>query len=133
MENTAIAFINAMGDLGAGYLFAIGIVCIIAFVAIKSLPMVDNWQQQRIGIEIKREERKCQEELSREQRDRERSEMEGRWLNQYESATRVQEQTNIVMEGVREQMHVLNATLDDSKRRSGEMAHKVDEIHSKVC
>ena len=79
-----------------------------------------------------REERKAKEEERLAQRDIERSQMEGRWLAQYERATAVQEQTNMVIEGMREQTHVLNTTLNDSKDRSRGMADKVDEIHEVV-
>lgn len=139
MENAAVAFIEAMGNLGAGYLFAIGIICVLAYVVIKAMPMINDWQLKRIEIEQQREERKAREELSREQRDRERSELEGRWLTQYAHATSVQEQTNsiiqqtnAVVEGVSKQMDALSSALEDSKNRSHEMSLQVAEIHESV-
>lgn len=132
MDQAAATFAETMGHLGEGYLFVIGILIILAFVVIKAMPMVSEWQTKRIDIESKREERKSEEVKARAQRDQERSIMEGRWLEQYEHATKVQEQTNIVVEGVREQMLILNQTLDDSKSRSHQMSTKVDEIHHEV-
>jgi membrane-associated HD superfamily phosphohydrolase len=132
MEQAAASFAESIGHLGEGYLFTIGIIVILAFVAVKAMPMIADGQAKRIEIEAKREERKAEEVKTRAQRDRERSEMEGRWLTQYEHATRVQEQTNMVIEGVREQMMMLNQALDDSKSRSHEMAEQVQEIHQEV-
>lgn len=129
-------FLNALGEslahAGPEYVTALGLVAIAAWVVSKALPLYAGHQDKRLGLEQQREVRKAAEERSREQRDRERSEMEGRWLTQYEHATQVQEQTNAVMEGVRAQMDMLNNTLQDSKQRSSEMAREVKEIHNAV-
>ena len=129
-------FLSAMGQslahAGPEYVTALGLVAIGAWVVSKALPLYAGHQDKRLGLEEQRKRRKAAEERSREQRDRERSEMEGRWLTQYEHATQVQEQTNAVMEGVRAQMDTLNTTLQDSKKRSSEMAREVKEIHSAV-
>ena len=129
-------FLSAMGQslahAGPEYVTALGLVAIGAWVVSKALPLYAGHQDKRLGLEEQRERRKAAEERSREQRDRERSEMEGRWLTQYERATQVQEQTNAVMEGVRAQMDTLNTTLNDSKKRSSEMAREVKEIHNAV-
>ncbi len=129
-------FLSAMGQslahAGPEYVTALGLVAIGAWVVSKALPLYAGHQDKRLGLEEQRERRKAAEERSREQRDRERSEMEGRWLTQYEHATQVQEQTNAVMEGVRAQMDTLNTTLQDSKKRSSEMAREVKEIHNAV-
>ena len=129
-------FLSAMGQslahAGPEYVTALGLVAIGAWVVSKALPLYAGHQDKRLGLEEQRERRKAAEERSREQRDRERSEMEGRWLTQYEHATQVQEQTNAVMEGVRAQMDTLNTTLQDSKKRSSEMARGVKEIHNAV-
>lgn len=129
-------FLNALGQslahAGPEYVTALGLVAIGAWVVAKALLLYASHQDKRLGLEEQREKRKAAEERSREQRDRERSEMEGRWLTQYERATQVQEQTNAVMEGVRAQMDTLNTTLNDSKKRSSEMAREVNEIHRAV-
>lgn len=125
------------------WLPAIGMTAVIAFAAVKLVPVMtsaiesrearhERESKARIEVEAKREERKSQEELAREQRDRERSQAEGRWLAQYEHATKVQEQTNTIMEGVRQQMSIMNAAMTDSKDRSREMAGKVDRIYDEV-
>lgn len=125
------------------WLPAMGIMIVLVYGSIKIVPAVvraidqrdarhERETQARIKIESQREERKSKEEQSRQQRDRERSENEGRWLSQYEHATTVQEQTNVVIEGVREQMRILNLSLNESKERSQDTAKKVDEIHRKV-
>lgn len=139
VEQAAVSFVEALGNLGEGFLFAIWILVIVSGVAIKAMPMIDGWQNRRIDIEEKREKRKADESEARAQRDRERSEMEGRWLSQYEHATDVQEQSNVVIEGMREQTMLLNQTLNDSKSRSKQMAQTVQdasqliqEIHQEV-
>ena len=132
MEEFLDAIAQSLAHAGPEYVTALGLVAIGAWVVAKALPLYASHQDKRLGIEQQRERRKADEERSREQRDRERSEMEGRWLTQYEHATHVQEQTNAVMEGVRAQMDTLNATLQDSKQRSYEMAREVREIHDVV-
>lgn len=141
MESTA--FIEAMSNLGEGLLFTLGVLMILAFVAVKAIPIYQTRSEAKSAIERSRmeneaeiarmrEERKAREEEQRAQRDIERSEMEGRWLAQYEHATKVQEQSNTVVEGLREQTTILITTLTDSKERSHDMAIKVDEIHKEV-
>ena len=132
MDEFLDAIAQSLAHAGPEYVTALGLVAIGAWVVAKALPLYASHQDKRLGIEQQRERRKADEERSREQRDRERSEMEGRWLTQYEHATHVQEQTNAVMEGVRAQMDTLNATLQDSKQRSSEMAREVREIHDVV-
>ncbi len=132
MDEFLDAIAQSLAHAGPEYVTALGLVAIGAWVVARALPLYAGHQDKRLGIEQQREDRKAAEEASREQRDRERSEMEGRWLTQYEHATHVQEQTNAVMEGVRAQMDTLNATLQDSKQRSSEMAREVREIHDVV-
>ena len=132
MDEFLDAIAQSLAHAGPEYVTALGLVAIGAWVVARALPLYAGHQDKRLGIEQQREDRKAAEEASREQRDRERSEMEGRWLTQYEHATHVQEQTNAVMEGVRAQMDTLNATLQDSKQRSSERAREVREIHDVV-
>ena len=132
MDEFLDAIAQSLAHAGPEYVTALGLVAIGAWVVAKALPLYASHQDKRLGIEQQREQRKAAEEASREQRDRERSEMEGRWLTQYEYATHVQEQTNAVMEGVRAQMNTLNVTLQDSKSRSADMAREVREIHEVV-
>ena len=132
MDDFMASLGQSLAHAGPEYVTALGLVAIGAWVVSKALPLYAGHQDKRLGLEEQRERRKAAEERSREQRDRERSEMEGRWLTQYEHATQVQEQTNAVMEGVRAQMDTLNTTLQDSKKRSSEMAREVKEIHNAV-
>lgn len=127
------SFFQALGEsiAGAGpeYVTALGMLAIVAWVLKQAIPLYADHMNQKLEIDRDRERRKAAEEASRERRDRERSEMEGRWLSQYEKATQVQEQTNRVVEGVRAQMEVLNANLYDSKERSRQMSEEVHELH----
>lgn len=142
MESST-AFLNAMSSLGEGLLFTLGVLAILAYVAIKAIPIFQaraeaKSETERIRMENEaavarmREERKAQEEDRLAQRDVERSQTEGRWIAQNERWLVLQEQTNTVIEGVREQMQLNNALLEESKSRSHEMAIQVAEIHHEV-
>ena len=74
-----------------------------------------------------------------DQRDKERSVNEGRWIEQYEHANAVQEQTNealstlrTAVDGMRTSMDTTNMLLQQSKDRSKEMGAKIDAIHNVV-
>lgn len=129
MDDFFAAVGQSVAHAGPEYVTAVGVLAIAAWVASKAMPLYASYKDKRLDIERERERRKAAEEDNRERRDRERSEMEGRWLEQYEHSTLVQEQTNAVIEGIRAQMAVLDATLADSKDRSREMARQVSEIH----
>lgn len=142
MESST-AFLDAMSNLGEGLLFTLGVLAILAYVAIKAIPIFQaraeaKSETERIRMENEaavarmREERKAQEEDRLAQRDVERSQTEGRWIAQNERWLVLQEQTNTVIEGVREQMQLNNALLEESKSRSHEMAIQVAEIHHEV-
>ena len=96
----------------------------------KLVPLYASHEDKRLDIEREREARKAKDAERRDVYERDRAKLEGRWLEQYERATTVQEQTNAVMGDVAAQMTVLNATLADSKTRSREMASEVHEIHA---
>lgn len=142
MESST-AFLDAMSSLGEGLLFTLGVISILAFVAVKAIPIYQSRLENKSAVERERmeheaeiakmrEERKAKEEDRLAQRDLERSQTEGRWLAQNERWLALQEQTNTVVEGVREQMQINNALLEESKTGSHAMAVQVSEIHHKV-
>ena len=129
MEEISRGVGTALSHAGPEWVTAIGIVLILAWAARQALPGYDSRANQRLQMELDREKRKAQESVDRAERERDNSRLQGRWLEQYEHATQVQEQTNAVMHEVSTQMNVLNATLSDSKQRSREMAVEMHEMH----
>ncbi len=90
-------------------------------------------QNQRKGeLDLKREERKQTEVDERAQRDRERSQMEGRIAAQMERSNTLIEGMKTLMESVVASNDVLHADLVHSQARSQGMAEKVDHICDRV-
>lgn len=90
-------------------------------------------QNQRKGeLDLKREERKQAEVDERTQRDRERSQMEGRIAAQMERSNTLIEGMKTLMESVVASNDVLHADLVHSQARSQGMAEKVDHICDRV-
>ena len=90
-------------------------------------------QNQRKGeLDLKREERKQAEVDERAQRDRERSQMEGRIAAQMERSNTLIEGMKTLMESVLASNDVLHADLVNSQSRSQGMAQKVDHICDRV-
>lgn len=90
-------------------------------------------QNQRKGeLDLKREERKQAEVDERAQRDRERSQMEGRIAAQMERSNTLIEGMKTLMESVVASNDVLHADLVNSQARSQCMAEMVDHIYDRV-
>lgn len=83
-------------------------------------------------LDLKREERKQAEVDERAQRDRERSQMEGRIAAQMERSNTLIEGMKTLMESVVASNDVLHADLVHSQARSQGMAEKVDHICDRV-
>ena len=103
------------------------------------LPYIDRRQsmaekeaESRMALAVERERRKAQESADRVERDREMTRMQGQWLEQYDRANRAQEQSNVVTEGIRAEMQLLNAALADSKDNSRKMSDKLDAVAAEV-
>lgn len=90
-------------------------------------------QNQRKGeLDLKREERKQAEVDERAQRDRERSQMEGRIAAQMERSNTLIEGMKTLMESVVTSNDVLHADLVHSQARSQGMAEQVSHIRDRV-
>ena len=90
-------------------------------------------QNQRKGeLDLKREERKQAEVDERAQRDRERSQMEGRIAAQMERSNTLIESMKTLMESVVTSNEVLHADLANSQARSQGMAAQVEHIKDRV-
>ena len=88
--------------------------------------------ERKANIDLKREERKQAEVDERAQRDRERSQMEGRIAAQMERSNSLMEAMKTLMESVVASNDVLHADLVHSQTRSQGMAEKVDHIYDRV-
>lgn len=88
--------------------------------------------ERKSALDIKREERKQDEVKERAQRDRERSEMEGRIAAQMERSNSLMEAMKTLMESVAASNDVLHSDLINSQARSQGMAQKVDHICDRV-
>lgn len=90
-------------------------------------------QNQRKGeLDLKREERKQAEVDERAQRDRERSQMEGRIAAQMERSNTLIEGMKTLMESVVTSNEVLHNDLAHSQARSQGMAEQVSHIRDRV-
>lgn len=88
--------------------------------------------ERKANLDLKREERKQAEVDERAQRDRERSQMEGRIAAQMERSNSLMEAMKTLMESVVASNDVLHADLVNSQSRSQGMAQKVDHICDRV-
>lgn len=109
------------------------LLALIAFYFGKQFLEEYKLQNERKGaLDIKREERKQDEVKERAQRDRERSEMEGRIAAQMERSNSLMEAMKTLMESVVASNDVLHSDLVHSQARSQGMAQKVDHICDRV-
>lgn len=83
-------------------------------------------------LDLKREERKQAEVDERAQRDRERSQMEGRIAAQMERSNSLMEAMKTLMESVVASNDVLHNDLVHSQARSQDMAEQVSHIRDRV-
>ena len=88
--------------------------------------------ERKSALDIKREERKQDEVKERAQRDRERSEMEGRIAAQMERSNTLIEGMKTLMESVIASNEVLHNDITNIQARSQGMAQKVDHICDRV-
>ena len=88
--------------------------------------------ERKANLDLKREERKQAEVDERAQRDRERSQMEGRIAAQMERSNTLIEGMKTLMESVVTSNEVLHNDLAHSQARSQGMSEKVDHICDRV-
>lgn len=117
---------------GPGWLTGV-LLALIAFYFGKQFLEELKAQNKRKGeIDLKREERKQAEVDERAQRDRERSQMDGRIAAQMERSNALMEAMKTLMESVVASNEVLHSDLANSQARSQGMAAKVDHICDRV-
>jgi hypothetical protein len=117
---------------GPGWLGGAVLVLIAFYFGRQFLDEYKVQNERKANIDLKREERKQTEVDERAQRDRERSQMEGRIAAQMERSNSLMEAMKTLMESVVASNDVLHADLVHSQTRSQDMAQKVDHICDRV-
>lgn len=117
---------------GPGWLGGAALVLIAFYFGRQFLDEYKVQNERKANIDLKREERKQAEVDERAQRDRERSQMEGRIAAQMERSNSLMEEMKTLMESVVASNDVLHADLVHSQTRSQGMAQKVDHICDRV-
>lgn len=117
---------------GPGWLGGAALVLISFYFGRQFLDEYKVQNERKANIDLKREERKQAEVDERAQRDRERSQMEGRIAAQMERSNSLMEAMKTLMESVVASNDVLHADLVHSQTRSQGMAQKVDHICDRV-
>lgn len=147
MESAAEQAVHEVAAFGPEWLLVFFVIIVVTILLIAFIPLIKSYVEKKMELdqqevdarnarEDERERRKNDELAAREQRDRERSEVEGRWATQYERAIAAQEKSNVVMTAISNQLEVMNTQLMDSKTNSKSMGEtlarmdrKVEEIH----
>ena len=117
---------------GPGWLGGAALVLIAFYFGRQFLDEYKRQNQRKGELDLKREERKQAEVDERAQRDRERSQMEGRIAVQMERSNSLMEAMKTLMESVMASNEVLHSDLAHSQARSQGMAQKVDHICDRV-
>lgn len=117
---------------GPGWLGGAALALIAFYFGRQFLDEYKRQNERKANIDIKREERKQAEVDERAQRDRERSQMEGRIAAQMERSNTLIDGMKTLMESVVTSNEVLHADLAHSQARSQGMAEKVDHICDRV-
>lgn len=117
---------------GPGWLGGAALVLIAFYFGRQFLDEYKRQNERKAGIDLKREERKQDEVKERAQRDRKRSQMEGRIAAQMERSNSLMEAMKTLMESVVASNNVLHADLVNSQSRSQGMVQKVDHICDRV-
>lgn len=117
---------------GPGSLFGALLVLVVLYFGKQFLEEFKAQNERKANIDMKRETRKQDEVNERAQRDRERSQMEGRIAAQMERSNTLIEGMKTLMESVVTSNEVLHADLVNSQARSQGMAAQVEHIRDRV-
>jgi len=117
---------------GPGWLGGAALVLIAFYFGRQFLDEYKVQNERKANIDLRREERKQAEVDERAQRDRERSQMEGRIAAQMERSNSLMEAMKTLMESVVASNDVLHADLVNSQARSQGMAEQVSHIRDRV-
>lgn len=132
MEEAVVHAVDGLAGTGPEWLFAIGVLLILAGVTVKAVPMVRDYKLKQLEIAQEREKRKADEARMRDERDRENTAISARQVD-------AQERSTAAMNAMTAQMAVMDSRLEASQHRSrqmgeqlDDMAGKVDEIHHEI-
>lgn len=117
---------------GPGWLGGAALVLIAFYFGRQFLAEYKVQNERKANIDLKREERKQAEVDERAQRDRERSQMEGRIAAQMERSNSLMEAMKTLMESVVASNDVLHNDLVHSQARSQGMAEQVSHIRDRM-
>lgn len=117
---------------GPGWLVGVLLALMGFYFGQKLLEEYKAQNERKSELDTRREERKREEVAERAQRDRERSQMEGRIAAQMERSNSLMEAMKTLMESVVASNEVLHSDLAHSQERSQGMAQKVDHICDRV-
>ena len=124
--------LEVFAPYGPGSLFGALLVLVVLYFGKQFLEEFKAQNERKANIDMKREERKQDEASERAQRDRERSQMEGRIAAQMERSNTLVEGMKTLMESVVTSNEVLHADLVNSQARSQGMAAQVEHIRDRV-
>ena len=117
---------------GPGWLGGAALVLTAFYFGRQFLAEYKVQNERKASLDLKREERKQAEVDERAQRDRERSQMEGRIAAQMERSNSLMEAMKTLMESVVASNDVLHNDLVHSQARSQGMAEQVSHIRDRV-
>ena len=124
--------LSLFAPYGPGWLGGVLLGLIAFYFGRQFLDEYKAQNERKANLDIKREERKQAEVDERAQRDRERSQMEGRIAAQMERSNTLIEGMKTLMESVVASNEVLHNDIANSQERSQGMAQKVDHIFDRV-
>lgn len=123
----------SIAEAGPGYVMVFGM--LVVFVS-KMWPDIMKFVSERdkrtFELESKREARKVEEGNRRLDFEKKSVELQGRWLEQYEHATKVQEQTNSIISEVQLQLSIQNAALAESGKTSANIRDEILAVRAKL-
>lgn len=127
MEQAAAAYIEGLTSASDGpmWVFAIGVLVIVAVVLIKALPMYREFKTRQLDIEAEREKRKVEEARMRDERERENAAIAARQVE-------AQERSTAAMNAMTAQMAVMESRIKESQHGSQNMQTKVEGIAVEV-
>lgn len=127
MEQAAAAYIEGLTAASDGpmWVFAIGVLVIVAVVLIKAFPMYREFKTRQLDIEAEREKRKVEEARMRDERERENAVIAARQVE-------AQERSTAAMNAMTAQMAVMESRIEASQHGSQNMQTKVEGIAVEV-
>lgn len=137
MDETGAAFIKAMEPYGLPAIILS--FCVVVFLIMIGLVILPTWKKRTeadIELEHKREERAAKEQQTREELDKQRAALEGRWLAAMESSTKIIGENTETMkslitsnEASRLSFDSLKNEILESRARNREMQQDIHDIY----